>query len=414
MDITNNIIESNMRKLFTLILVAAGFMALFTGCKKSEYRALVITGQDIHHDWKASYPVLKTILDASGLFSTDVAITPEKGSDMSKFKPVFSKYNVVVIDYCGDSWPDKTKQDFIEYVNNGGGVVIYHGSSIAFPDWKEYNEITGLGGWDGRDKSSGPYIYYRNNKLVIDDTSSGAAGFHGSRREFEIRTRNREHPIMKGLPSRWMHATDELYTRLRGPGKNIEILATANSDSTGRGRGKDEPMIMTVAYGKGRVFHTMMGHAEADNITAMQCSGFITILQRGAEWAASGSVTLPVPNDFPTAADAVLRTGFVQLTLEDDFLNIVTYEIGKSTRYLTDIQANIRQAAGDPEKMLMIEKMMTAVLKNKDATIDSKKLMLRELSWMGSGYSHEAIKELADDPQLKDEAGYAIERLGIK
>ena len=32
-----------------------------------------------------------------------------------------------------------------------------------------------------------------------------------------------------------------------------------------------------------------------------ECVGFIASLQRGTEWAATGSVTSPLPTDFPTA-----------------------------------------------------------------------------------------------------------------
>jgi type 1 glutamine amidotransferase len=336
---------------------------------------------------------------------------------MSKFKPSFAKYKLIVLDYNGDSWPDETKKAFIDYVSNGGGVVAYHEASMAFPDWKEYNEMIGLGLGNGRDKNAGPYAYFRNNNLVVDDTAAGPAGVIISPREYILSTRNAEHPIMKGLPVRWMHGRDQLFSKLRGPAKNMEVLATASSDTMprmrrpGAGGGKDEPLLMAITYGKGRIFNTLLGFAEPGGGPAMQCVGFIVTFQRGAEWAATGEVTQKVPFDFPTGAGLASRPDFKTLTIDDDFKNIGAYDIGKSTKYMTDIQNRIREAAGDPAKLLEIETMMVGVLKDQGATSESKKLMLRELSWMGSDYCIPAIEALVENPDVKDEAGFALARL---
>ena len=100
-----------------------------------------------------------------------------------------------------------------------------------------------------------------------------------------------------------MHAADELYSKMRGPGQNMTILATAFSDPGNHGSGHDEPMLMVLTYGKGRIFHTTLGHDPA----AMSCVGFMVTLARGAEWAATGKVTQKVPADFPIAEKVSTR-----------------------------------------------------------------------------------------------------------
>jgi len=419
-----------MKKQFLFLLLIAVLLT-FSGSSfgAPKYKALIITGQN-NHNWKASNSILKQLLDQTGLFTTDINITPAKGGDMNTFTPDFSKYNIVVLDYNGDSWSEKTKTAFLTFVKSGGGVVVYHAADNAFPEWKEYNQIIGLGGWGNRNEKSGPYVYYRGNEIVRDDTSKGAGGTHGARSEYLVKTRNFDHPITKGLPANWMHGNDELYSQLRGPAENMEILATSFSPAKepnppagttpaaaprGKSRvGRDEPVLMTLKYGKGRIFHTVLGHADEGGGPAMQCVGFIVTFQRGAEWAASGNVTQPVPVDFPNGAGVSLRPDFKEITLDEDMAKIVSYDIGKSTKYYTDLQSRIRKVSANAPELLKLEKLMVAVLKNKEATAEARKLMLRELSWMGSDYCVPAIKGLTKDAAVKDEVDFALTRLKAK
>lgn len=257
------------------------------------YKALIVDGQN-GHDWKSTTPVLKQILEETGLFTVDVATSPPKGEDMSNFKPDFAAYDVVVSNYQGDPWPEQTKQALVDYVRGGGGLVIYHFACAAFPDWKEYNEMIGLGGWGGRNEKWGPYVRWRDGQIVRDD-SPGRAGGHGPMQTFALDVRAPEHPIMKGLPARFAHVPDELYGWLRGPAENLTVLATAFAPKELGGAGEHEPLLFTVEYGKGRVFQNALGHTAKE----LKSVAFIVTFQRGAEWAASGKVTQKVPDDFP-------------------------------------------------------------------------------------------------------------------
>jgi type 1 glutamine amidotransferase len=285
------------------MLVALLPAALFA---EAPLKALIVDGQNNHGNWPTTTKMMKKYLEDTKLFTVDIATTAKQGTDES-FKPNFGKYNVVVSNYNGAPWPESTRQAFVDYVKAGGGFVVVHAANNAFGDWPEYNAMIGLGGWGGRNEKSGPYVFVDADGKVVRDEAKGSGGHHGPQHPFQIIVRDGEHPVTKGMPKEWMHVNDELYDLLRGPGENMHILATAYADKAKGGSGRHEPMIFTVEYGKGRVFHTPMGHGN----DSQECVGFITALQRGAEWAATGKVTLPIPDDFPTA-DKTSQRKFVQ------------------------------------------------------------------------------------------------------
>ena len=272
-------------------------------------RVMLLDGEQAgaYHAWQETTPYLRRMLEDAGIFQVDVVTAPPHDGDFSAFHPDWSRYQVVVFNYDApdDRWPESLKSSFEQYVRNGGGFVSVHAADNAFPNWKEYNLMIGVGGWRGRNEKSGPHFYYENGKLVTD-TAPHSAGSHGARNPFRVVNQVTDHPITKGLPKEWMHVGDELYANLHGPGENMTVLATAWSDPANHGTGHDEPILMVISYGKGRVFHTVMGH----DLAALNCVGFITTLQRGAEWAATGKVTQKVPADFPTADKTSTRPAY--------------------------------------------------------------------------------------------------------
>ena len=262
-----------------------------------------------YHDWLRVTAVLERVLDEVGLFEVSVATAPSAGGDFTKFAPNFAAFKAVVLNYDApdERWPAALKSSLERYVESGGGLVSVHAADNAFPSWRAYNEMMGIGGWRGRDERAGPYWYFRGDALV-EDEAPGPGGSHGRRVPFTVVVREPSHPIMRGLPSTWMHGDDELYARLRGPG-GMTVLATAWSDPANAGTGRDEPQLMVRDYGQGRVFHTTFGH----DVRALSSVDFIVTLQRGTEWAATGEVTQAVPAQFATAAAPKYREDLAEL-----------------------------------------------------------------------------------------------------
>lgn len=328
--------DSHMNTLrnFRFLCILASVVAFQSAplLAQEKLKALIIDGQNNHVRWPKTTVMMKSFLEESGRFEevdiqrtkyvwngdqkdldtyalddVEVEVVKDPKSDPN-FKPNFAEYDVVVSNFGWNaaSWPKETQVAFEKYMKSGGGLVVVHAADNSFPEWEAYNEMIGIGGWGGRDVKSGPYVYFDKEGNLVRDTSPGKGGAHGPRHEFAIVVRDTEHPIMRGLPTTWMHSEDELYERLRGPAKNMKILATAYASPEKRGSDRHEPMLMVLEYGEGRVFHTTLGHEDY----SMECVGFITTFIRGCEWAATGEVTLTeVPEDFPTA-DEVSRRSF--------------------------------------------------------------------------------------------------------
>jgi len=288
---------------------------------EKKLKALIVDGQNNHNVWPKSTHMMRDYLEETGRFEVDLYRSrftwkgkrfgddfklddDKEYQDLEKpktdelFAPVFSDYDVVISNFGWKAapWPEKTKSDFEEYMKAGGGLVVVHAADNSFPKWGEYNRMIGLGGWGGRNEKSGPYVYYDINDKLIRDAAKGAGGGHGPQRELPIIVREPDHPVMVGMPTKFMQTKDELYQTLRGPAEGMKVLATGFADKKFKGTGRHEPVVMAIEYEKGRVFHTTLGHDDY----SFESVAMIALIQRGSEWAATGKVTIAIPDDFPT------------------------------------------------------------------------------------------------------------------
>ena len=335
-------------RFFTLAIILCSIQ-FTTIAQEGKLKALIIDGENNHGVWPKTTMMMKDFLEQTGLFEVDInrtaftwqgphhneiegvndikellAMYPIKNGQSTSpvdepkpdpnYSPDFASYDVVInnMGWRASTWPDKVKKNFEDYVANGGGLVIIHAADNSWGDWDEYNKMIGIGGWGGRNAESGTYAHLDNDGKLVLDKPQGGCGSHGPQYEYTIETRATDHPIMKGLPDSWLHTQDELYEQLCGPAENMTIIATAYADveknappwnENVKGTGMNEPVLFTIDYGKGRVFHTILGHMDY----SMECVGYITTFQRGTEWAATGKVTQKMPEDFPTAEHTKIR-----------------------------------------------------------------------------------------------------------
>jgi len=309
-------------------LFTFGLILLFASTCTAQIKVLIIDGQNNHAVWPKSTVMMKQYLEATGRFVVEVARTQTTwqankeqaylpmASDLSTtdlpepkvdpaFQPKFKKYEVVISNFGWKAadWPLRTQKMFEKFVAKGGGFVSVHAADNSFPKWTAYNQMIGLGGWGGRDEQNGPYVYYTDQGELVKDTTPGEAGKHGSRHEFPVTVRVKDHPITKGMPEVWLTTADECYAMLRGPAENMTVLATGKDLSENAPTDRHEPVLMVLDYEKGRVFHTTLGH----DTRSFEGVGFQTSFLRGVEWAATGAVTQPIPKDFPRAEKATSR-----------------------------------------------------------------------------------------------------------
>lgn len=267
-------------------------------------RVLIVDGQN-NHDWERTTPYLRQMLEETGRFVVYVATTPPKGGTAEQwngFRPSFADYEVVLSNYNGETWPEHARTPFEEFVRGGGGVVNVHAANNPFPDWPAFNEMIGLA-W--RPAAFGERVTVNDaGDVVRAAAGEGPGAGHGAQHPYTVVVRDRRHPVTEGLPHEWMHPKDELYHGQRGPALNMNILATSYSDASTGGTGAHEPMVWWIPYGEGKVFTTLLGHVgreQPQETWPQRCRGFQAIVTRACEWVATGSVTIPLPDELPTA-----------------------------------------------------------------------------------------------------------------
>lgn len=284
-----------------LVLIVLLFLAASGHAQKKQplIRVLIVDGFS-NHNWQQTSLLTKAILEESGLFRVAVSTIPADSSLREGWLPHFADYQVVIqntnnIQKPALRWPERAERALESYVSAGGGLYILHSANNAFPHWKAYDNMIGLG-WRAKDAGTALQVDTAAGQLVRIAPGAGENTSHGKRFDAVIR-RFTAHPINSGFPAAWKTPSMELYKYARGPAENLTVLSYATDSATHI----SWPVDWVVQYGKGRIYNSSMGHLWKDESypPAYRCIGFQTLMIRAAQWLAGGKVTYGVPAGFP-------------------------------------------------------------------------------------------------------------------
>ncbi len=275
-----------------------------------QINALIVDGVS-NHDWRKTTDFIKATLTGTGIFKVSVTTTPGEPDDPAwgQWRPQFSDYDVVVISWNNIGrpelrWPQPGERALEAYVRGGGGLLAFHSANNAFAHWPEYDRMIGIG-W--RNKDHGPALQLDpDGEIRRIPAGQGERTSHGPRQDTVV-IQLTDHPITRGTPKRWLTPDIEVYTYARGPAEQLTVLTYGRHIATDR----YWPLEWVVSYGQGRVYSSSFGHIWKSDIgipDRVLCVGFQTSLIRAAEWLATGTVSYPVPDEFPSEDAIVLRS----------------------------------------------------------------------------------------------------------
>ena len=323
-------------------------------------RVLLLTGAN-NHDWKQTTPALERIYKDSRAFAVDVTDDASTWTAES-----LKKYDVIVSNWTNFPsqdrvWGPEAEAAFLDFVSQGKGFVLFHAASACFNRWPEYQRMIG--------------------------STWGPKTGHGARHLFDVTMADPPHPITANMPR--FSIVDELWHHTATQ-PSARVLCQAYSSTEKGGSGQTEPMAFHSEYGQGRCFNLVLGH----DVAAMNHLGWIMLMLRGTEWAATGNATLEVPFDLASECQAVAG-----------------YQFGQDRAVFSRLNDLARFASGFPVLREALADALAGAL-TQEATQEAKDYFLRQMALIGSAQHVPVLASLLADPRFSQQACFAMEAIG--
>jgi type 1 glutamine amidotransferase len=239
---------------------------------RTKLNGVILTGSS-EHDWLRTSLICCEYLTELD-FHVEIAENPDEF--LIKNRDSMDLLNFFVVCYNGVRWSPEAERIFENVVKDGAGVIIVHSSNNGFKGWEAMETMCGL-------------MWRRQNELVdgnVIKTGSGHSEIHSFDIEITL-----DHPAAEGIPKILKNHTDELYHNLRQMhNANFSVLAEAYSDPKYGGTGKSVPVVLVSNFGKGRIWHTTLGHIwPGETDLSLRTETFKTLFTRGSLWAAKSA-----------------------------------------------------------------------------------------------------------------------------
>ena len=367
------------RNLVTgLCVLAVGVLTTGSAPGAGPLKVLLLSGAN-NHNWKATTPALKKILEDSKRFVVTVTNDPPA----SLASPTLGQFDVIVSNWAGfpkmqaRQWGPKAEKAFLDFIRGGKGFALFHAASASFHTWPEFQQISG-GTW-------------------------GKRTGHGRQHAFDVSMTDRDHPITQGMKA--FRTTDELWHRMQTH-PDRHVLCSAFSAKKNGGSGQSECVAMTTKLGKGRGFNLVLGHG----VVHMQNAAWTALMLRGTEWAATGKVTIPIPANWPSAAGGGTGVGGDGGDVGALLKKTASFKFGDSHDDLLAVEKLAWASSADAAARGKLADAMAKMLAS-TATVDCKKWLLGQLSLIGGAKQVPAVAQLLSDEVLRVRARFALARI---
>jgi type 1 glutamine amidotransferase len=218
---------------------------------------LLAGGQRQHHGYREQALYLSRALEDTGRFQVTLA---EDAAIVET--PAMRKYDLLIVSSDRRDpefkFTETEQKAILAYVRSGHGYVSIHGADNAAPDWlPEWREM--LGG------------IFSHRGLPDGKTKKG---------DFRVKIADTQSPITRDLAD--FSLKDELYYHMQMQ-PDVEPLATIDYE------GKTWPVAWTRNFGKGRVFHTVLGHRDfgPEKPDPLRDPNLLKLVIQGADWTAA-------------------------------------------------------------------------------------------------------------------------------